>query len=153
MVTQEERWPRSLRRASINSFGYGGANAHAIVESLDSYLGSQPTCYEPIADTCDNLLVLPISAASSKSLEARISQLSTLVEGCSSTYLGKLAFTLSERRSNFRSKTSLLAQINVNGHAKVLLTQIPEAIQPVSSYQLPFAFIFTGQGAQYPCSE
>lgn len=32
-------WPdMPIRRASINSFGYGGANAHAIIESVDSIL-------------------------------------------------------------------------------------------------------------------
>ncbi|KAI0120147.1 polyketide synthase [Nemania sp. FL0031] len=39
IATKVEQWPRSLRRASINSFGYGGANGHIILESVDSYLG------------------------------------------------------------------------------------------------------------------
>lgn len=37
--TQLEFWPRrsSLRRASVNNFGYGGANAHVIMEGFESY--------------------------------------------------------------------------------------------------------------------
>ncbi|KAK8044419.1 hypothetical protein PG993_004443 [Apiospora rasikravindrae] len=38
IATKVEAWPRELRRASINSFGYGGANGHVILESVESYL-------------------------------------------------------------------------------------------------------------------
>ncbi|KAI1356404.1 hypothetical protein F5Y01DRAFT_309815 [Xylaria sp. FL0043] len=39
IVTQTIPWPNlPIRRASINSFGYGGSNAHAIVESVEALL-------------------------------------------------------------------------------------------------------------------
>ncbi|KAI0817576.1 hypothetical protein GGR55DRAFT_673409 [Xylaria sp. FL0064] len=39
IVTETIPWPNlPIRRASINSFGYGGSNAHAIVESVDALL-------------------------------------------------------------------------------------------------------------------
>ncbi|KAI4198757.1 MAG: hypothetical protein LQ350_005080 [Teloschistes chrysophthalmus] len=39
VVTESTKWPDlPIRRASINSFGYGGANAHAIIESVESIL-------------------------------------------------------------------------------------------------------------------
>lgn len=45
MPTSLETWPEQegIRRASINNFGYGGTNAHVIMESLDSYLASTST--------------------------------------------------------------------------------------------------------------
>ncbi|KFY28750.1 hypothetical protein V491_00304 [Pseudogymnoascus sp. VKM F-3775] len=40
VVTAPSPWPKGpLKRASINSFGYGGANAHCVVESPDILLG------------------------------------------------------------------------------------------------------------------
>lgn len=41
VVQEPQSWPRALRRASVNSFGFGGANGHAILESLESYLGNE----------------------------------------------------------------------------------------------------------------
>ncbi|KAJ4286910.1 hypothetical protein N0V88_007855 [Collariella sp. IMI 366227] len=40
--TELEPWPESgsIRRASINNFGYGGSNAHVIMEDFDSFITS-----------------------------------------------------------------------------------------------------------------
>ncbi|KAL9018351.1 MAG: hypothetical protein Q9185_004320 [Variospora sp. 1 TL-2023] len=40
IVTEPTSWPDqySVRRASVNSFGYGGANAHVVLESVESII-------------------------------------------------------------------------------------------------------------------
>ena len=37
-VTEVTTWPKGLQRASINSFGYGGANGHAILDHVNNVL-------------------------------------------------------------------------------------------------------------------
>ncbi|RWA08741.1 hypothetical protein EKO27_g6377 [Xylaria grammica] len=54
VATKVEEWPRVVRRASINSFGYGGANGHVILESIDSYLGQKALPSPRLNGTCLN---------------------------------------------------------------------------------------------------
>lgn len=144
-------WPRALRRASINSFGYGGANAHVILESVDSYLdGPLEVATGDIKGDLlpkDQLLVLPISAASTNSLEARREQVSQLVQHSNGKELWSLAFALSKRESKLRLRDSLLATAD----PKPTLLQGAEGAdnQAQGAQPLPFAFVFTGQGVQY----
>ncbi|KAI1817433.1 polyketide synthase [Poronia punctata] len=149
-----EEWPRALRRASVNSFGYGGANAHVILESPESYLGQD---YQPrrngFTDDADiqdiqALTVLPVSAASSKSLETVILQIAKAVEQCRDREtIQSLAHTLVNGRDHLQHRSFLLASYQ-DGHGK--LTPISDtASRKRAADPLPFGFVFTGQGAQY----
>ncbi|KAH6857080.1 hypothetical protein B0I37DRAFT_301053 [Chaetomium sp. MPI-CAGE-AT-0009] len=54
--TSLESWPEpdGVRRASINNFGYGGSNAHVIMESLDSFLAASSSSVRVSAPTNGN---------------------------------------------------------------------------------------------------
>lgn len=164
VTTKVEEWPRALRRASVNSFGYGGANAHVILESADSYflhLQVTPLTGQTSLDTSigeledkqdqqQHLLVIPISAASPKSLEARVQHISQTVLGAShdDRYLQNLAFTMSQRRDHLRLKSFIIASVS---STNTIQTTNEDTASDGSSIAdtMPLAFVFTGQGAQY----
>ncbi|EPE03579.1 polyketide synthase [Ophiostoma piceae UAMH 11346] len=88
--TQLRPWrthePTSALRASVNSFGFGGANAHAIVESARDYLANSPVLSSPFSspevendsfsgdDTSSNQLTPSLSTLSDSSQEKSTGQ-------------------------------------------------------------------------------
>ncbi|KAI3316485.1 polyketide synthase-like protein [Xylariaceae sp. AK1471] len=150
VVTKKEEWPRLLRRASINSFGYGGANAHVILESVESYQGINPSPQPHCTKVHDTVFVLPVSARSKYSLQARLEQVSTLTKTADVAYLRALALTLSTRRSQLAEKAVIVAlptnTIGLQTKGRQLSIQKVDKVR-VST---PHAFVFTGQGSQYP---
>jgi acyl transferase domain-containing protein len=165
VATQVEQWPRALRRASINSFGYGGANAHVILESAESYLGHNHLFKHGISRSLNGdlrnggdesqqqqLLVLPISAASSKSLEAGLQRMSETVaqwqDRDNADKFQRLAYTLSKGRDQLRHRGFLLARQAASGSVELVKVD-DTAAAPGKANPLPFGFVFTGQGAQY----
>lgn len=150
-----EEWPRELRRASINSFGYGGANAHVILESAESFLGQDYLAkYSRLSDDLDSrneqkLLVLPISAESSNSLRALVPQVSQAVSQCRDwETIQNLAHTIINGRDRLRQRSFILAKYE-GGSGKVVYEMAEGEISKRTANPLPFGFVFTGQGAQY----
>lgn len=146
VVTGVEDWPTPIRRASINSFGYGGANGHAILESISTYLPYYRDMTRRVSTTDDNILLLPISAASIESLEKRIHGLQQYILRSQPESPFNFAYTLCSRRSHLRKRAYLLARPK-SLWADLSSDQVnfPRTSMP----QLPFGFVFTGQGAQY----
>ena len=75
VVTKMTPWPASkpIRRASINSFGYGGANAHCIVEGIESIVPG----YKPYASRESSKASTPLSSKASSIYAPSSSQAST----------------------------------------------------------------------------
>lgn len=152
VVTKGRAWPveeyRNIRRMGVNSFGYGGANAHVILEAASSLPIRVPS---PIGMTCPiqkrTTFLLPLSARTPASLQARCQDLAAY--DISAKSLVNLAYTLGERRSQLNVRGFLIANVD-NIHEKLsngdLITPKVEPNQP----PLQYAFVFTGQGAQWP---
>jgi acyl transferase domain-containing protein len=151
IVTKPTAWPEDIRqRASINSFGYGGANAHVIIESVKSYKlpGSKdPTKDSTRSRTAQCTVLLPFSASNKTSLVSRVSDLAS--PGLDHINTDDLAYTLESRRSKLSTRGFIVAR---RGHMNIDVAPANLRILDTESDAgpLPVAFIFTGQGAQWP---
>ncbi|KAL9109110.1 MAG: hypothetical protein Q9227_006201 [Pyrenula ochraceoflavens] len=150
--TKAGPWPDlpegTPRRVSVNSFGFGGTNAHAIVES-----------YEPVVQTSsspENKVAIPFTfaATSEKSLTAQLRNHVDFLADNKDIDLRALAWTLS-RRSDFGFRASFSA-----GTVEDLCGKLEAALEakradnvsigtrPVTKGRGIFG-VFTGQGAQW----
>ncbi|KAK1977246.1 PKS-NRPS hybrid [Colletotrichum cereale] len=162
--TEPTPWPMSVngqpKRASVNSFGFGGTNAHVILESYEPKLESQSLA--PI-NLSNGYFTTPIvvSGHSQTSLFENIRQLTTYIYNNPNVSLNDIAWTLWERRSRlgFRksfhatSRMDLLASLekvvaDSTGAQPSLGTPASALVSPTEGFGV--LGIFTGQGAQWP---
>ncbi|GAP86891.1 putative acyl transferase acyl hydrolase lysophospholipase [Rosellinia necatrix] len=157
------KWPYNLkRRASINSFGFGGANAHAVIESPEylspgftpkhksSYLDSGSIDADFFMSSADDVpsnsppRLLVLSANDHGSLKRMMRGLSSqLLSPSTSVTLDDLAYTLSERRSRLYYR-AFSVQKTTDFPAESFTTG------KVFRQGVRIGFVFTGQGAQWP---
>ena len=149
--TQLTTWPDSPsrpRRAGINSFGYGGANAHCILENpplLDNRILAPENSQLQVTKT---QIILPFSAASMPSLMARVTDLAKL-DFCQIN-LSDLAYTLGSRRTQLPVRGFFIASHADNIQQLFCSDKFTTSEVHVNNHNLPYTFVFTGQGAQWP---
>lgn len=138
-------WPHApgvIPRISINSFGFGGANAHAILEKKpQAGQGSAPP------DAVSPRL-FTFSANSPASLKAMIQAQHDWVEQRTETPLADLSYTLLHRRSALPYRFSAVAK----DRASLLDSLSQGSTMPVakpSPAEADIIMVFTGQGAQW----
>ncbi|PGH17239.1 hypothetical protein AJ80_04881 [Polytolypa hystricis UAMH7299] len=149
--TSRKVWPSPAPgqplRASVNSFGFGGANAHAILESYE------PTSkYEPRSDV-PLFTPLTFSANSEKSLRETLASFSQYLSAGDAKSIRDIAWTLQSRRSALnikasisgRNPTDLVASID-----KALEKKDNIGVRSSGSNKPKILGVFTGQGAQWP---
>ena len=154
-------WPDkgySVRRASVSSSGFGGSNAHAVVEQHNMGTASTHTHsyrplsggqggLEPLTEDSENQRprVLVLSANDATALKASINALCNhLINPAIVTPLPDLAYTLSERRSRFFHRAF------VTTNADAVLDDGDFTVAKKLPHEPKIGFVFTGQGAQWP---
>ncbi|RMZ66367.1 polyketide synthase [Pyrenophora seminiperda CCB06] len=137
-----EPWTTEVRRASVNNFGYGGANSHVILENYIS----------PSAPAITNggvaSKVYVLSAKDEHAATAMVSNLRDHLVDIedNAAYERDLAYTLGQRRSNFPWVTATTAS-----SISELVRKIDAGkMKPKRRNDIPrIGFVFTGQGAQW----
>lgn len=129
--------------------GFGGTNAHAILEEWTPETNDVPG--SSIAAPTYNFIPFCISAASETALFEQVKRLQSWLVQNPRAHLPDLAWTLSCRRSSFAHKWHFAAN---NGDQ--LISQIEKRLgspyEPVAFHksELRILGVFTGQGAQWP---
>lgn len=160
-------WPAGARkRASVNSFGYGGSNAHVVLESAEQFLRDGAAAGNHVSSHLaeeadlfgDDDLSLKEAAAASAPGRPQLLVFSANDEASLRAYVQRLhrhlinpgvradlrdvAHTLSEKRSLHFHRAFLLAdKTALDQGALVVGKKSPEAPR--------VGFVFTGQGAQW----
>lgn len=151
-------WPSTatgLRRASINSFGYGGTNAHIILDAYERSSDAPQAICPPelpstwVAKTAERPFLIPLTAHSDKAgklLEAKLVEYMQQYPDCA---IGDLAYNMSSRRTMHPQRSFAIGR----DHAeiiKALQEPSPAAAWTQEMKQRPrLGFVFTGQGAQW----
>ncbi|KAL2071876.1 hypothetical protein VTL71DRAFT_13111 [Oculimacula yallundae] len=149
ILQEAQPWPQipanTPRRASVNSFGFGGTNAHAILESYESKITA--------AEVVIPCIPFVFSAASEKSLEGILRSYLSYLKESPSVDIRHLAYTLSSRRSALTVKASFsaltLSELCESIEARLESSTKGSKLGGVRSTQNAGVLgVFTGQGTQ-----
>ncbi|KAL4900418.1 hypothetical protein BDW74DRAFT_182748 [Aspergillus multicolor] len=131
-------WPENRhQRVSVNCFGVGGANAHAILDSVSSFCGDS---VRPVSTPCETGRLIVVSARSTEALRQRIQAVADYANSDLSK-LHDLAYTLGTRREHLSHRAFIVVPPNEpldEGSFQTGRDKAPEV-----------TFVFTGQGAQW----
>lgn len=151
--TTLEAWPATNgpRYAGINSFGFGGTNAHAVIQEAPSV----PQQETPASEE-EQLYLLPLSARSAEALrDVAESYRAFLTEAPASTSLQDIVYSSSQRHSHHDHRLALAVHSKEEAiaHLEAFLADQPRS--GISTGRAPandrpkIAFVCSGMGPQW----
>ncbi|MGB3510787.1 MAG: beta-ketoacyl synthase N-terminal-like domain-containing protein, partial [Microcoleaceae cyanobacterium] len=165
LLKQPHPWlkhPEYPRRAAVSSFGFGGTNFHAI---LEEYQGTPPEKESQARNRWPCELFL-WRANDREQLLQKLQQLQQAINAGAKPQLEDLSYTLMREAQNDQNAPVCLAIVAEDlNHLNTSISQTIEHLNQKKSTPLPLhiqinwqvnpnqdaiAFLFPGQGAQYP---
>jgi acyl transferase domain-containing protein/thioesterase domain-containing protein len=128
-------------RASVNSLGVGGTNAHVVLEEGPGVASAQPAA--------DGALIV-LSARTKASLDRASQRLADHLERSGEIDLADAAFTLATGRRRFPERRAIAVASREEAIAALRSGSRRWVSGTSSDTQTPVAFLFPGGGAQYP---
>ncbi|KAH8907448.1 ketoacyl-synt-domain-containing protein [Coniochaeta sp. PMI_546] len=167
-------WPTSgLRRISVNSFGFGGSNAHAIIDDAAHYLeheihvvanhntrivsteehGTDKPMKDDVEQYYAHRPYLYVFSANDQGGVARVAHTHlSYLAGCSlePSLMRDYAYTLFSRRSRLQYKAFAVARNHQELISALTRVKTSQPFRSQKSRAPNLAFVFCGQGAQWP---
>jgi len=142
VVSRNEVWTTpdgAPRRAGVSSFGVGGTNTHVVLEQAPAQRTGSPSPRQ------EQLLLL--SAKSAAALGRMREALAAHLEETADVSLADMAFTLATGRELFAHRFAISVSSVPEAIAKLRSADVHAHMSRLSD--LPVAFLFPGQGAQF----
>ena len=140
-------WPRGKRYTSINNFGFGGSNAHVVLERAGNVREGGALEQEPPL----RRKVVTLSGFQESTVQDQAKSLLIYLEQHPDAFeenlLGNVAYTLGQRRTVFPWRLAVAGACT----ADIIQQLTISAKKPSRAPDSPtIGFVFTGQGAQWP---
>jgi myxalamid-type polyketide synthase MxaB len=143
VTTEQAEWVQSggPRRAAVSSFGFGGTNAHVVLEQPPARAASPPAACQ----------VIVLSAKSESALAEASRNLADHLERDPDLNIGDVARTQNVTRRHYEWRRSLVVA-DARDAAARLRDENPRNMVTgrCADHERTIAFAFPGQGSQYP---
>ncbi|KAK8257361.1 polyketide synthase [Phyllosticta capitalensis] len=143
--TAQRPWPSGKFLVSVNNFGFGGANAHAVL--------ARPPLPPPsslMKETSTGPKLFVLSGNDEAAANKAMNQLSIFLEQHPEVFQKSqprnLAYTLGQRRSHLLWRVAMVASV---GNDLTLALNNSDTKPARSATNPKVAFVYTGQGAQW----
>jgi acyl transferase domain-containing protein/aryl carrier-like protein len=154
--TTLENWPQATgpAMAGVNSFGFGGTNAHAVLQEAPAPLA---TSKQPDTDSKDGeqSYVLPLSARSTDALRAMAQSYRDFLQNKTTSSFTNIAYSASLRRSHHDQRLALVAKSKAEAvaHLSAFLEEEPRSSvttgRTMPNGERKTVFVCSGMGPQW----
>jgi myxalamid-type polyketide synthase MxaB len=151
VVTELAPWPEGRRIAGVSSFGFGGSNAHVLLEESPLTAGTPAAGGTTVGRT---LHLCTLSARTPEALRALAGRYTAWLDRAEPAALGDVCHTANTGRSLFEHR--LAAVVDSTSALRERLGEVAAGATPAgvvsgraASDRPRIAMLFTGQGSQY----